>query len=147
VSDLERPDQSGSEIEAPASDSACDDEADKMGSKSSEILLSGQASTRNGSNVEERTIPATPLAPARLNSPSPASVPVPPLDASSSNPYTVYAPETRTGRKRKARDLHAMLAVCTCGEAVTEFEITRDENVIECRRAGCETIWVSEIVN
>jgi hypothetical protein len=132
-----------------------------MGLKSSEILYRGQASTGNGTDVEDGTIPATPQSPmpahtidpddyplsrntpTRLNSPSP----VPPLDTLSGNPSTVYASETtRNGRKRKTRDLQAMLAVCTCGEAVTESEITRDESIIECRCAGCETVWVSEIV-
>ena len=149
MSDFERPGQSGSEIEAAASGntgeegSESEDEADDMGWKGSEILFCRQPSTGNVRDVEDETTPT--LLNPPLASPTPGLATALPLDASSDNPFTVDAPETRTGRKRKTRDLHAILAVCTCGDAVSESEITRDENVIECRRTGCETGWVSEI--
>jgi hypothetical protein len=53
------------------------------------------------------------------------------------------APTTRIGRKRKARDLNAILQVCTCGQTVTGDEILRKEGVIKCNAIGCETGWVS----
>lgn len=164
MSDLEIPGQSGSGIEAAASSEGGSESEDKDKNDADEMgmLFREQASTGNGTDIEDRNVPATTQPPIpthaigpgdysssggmsiRLRSPSP--VPGPLLDASSGNPFTVSALETRTGRKRKTRDLHAMLAVCTCGEAVTENEIAQDENVIDCRRAGCETGWVSEIV-
>ncbi|KAF8240217.1 hypothetical protein L208DRAFT_1546537, partial [Tricholoma matsutake] len=45
------------------------------------------------------------------------------------------------GRKRKVRDLHAILEVCTCGEAVTDEEISTGKGIIRCESAGCETRW------
>ena len=71
--------------------------------------------------------------------------PVARVDATDSY-FTVDAPETRAGRKRKARDLHSILAVCTSGHAVSEDEILQNSGIIMCRRAGCETGWVSQIV-
>jgi hypothetical protein len=85
--------------------------------------------------------------PAMRKSPTPRLAPLMQhVDASTENPFTVEAPETRAGRKRKARDLHSILVVCTCGEAVSESEISQNRDIIRCRRAGCETGWVSQII-
>ena len=53
-------------------------------------------------------------------------------------------PPTRSGRKRKAKDLQA-ISDCLCGEAVTEDEISQATCVIQCKKPGCETLWVSRI--
>jgi hypothetical protein len=89
-------------------------------------------------------IPATPNQAAA----QPAALPVPGVDAMdvSDNQFTVDAPETRAGRKRKTRDLHSILSVCTCGHAVSEDEILQNTDTIMCQRPGCETGWVSQIV-
>ena len=57
--------------------------------------------------------------------------------------FTLDGPVTRIGRKRKARDLHAILEGCVCGETVTDWEISNGEGVIRCKSVGCETEWVS----
>jgi hypothetical protein len=61
------------------------------------------------------------------------------------HPFTLDGPATRIGRKRKARDLHAILEVCVCGQAVTDGEASSGEGVIRCRSVGCETGWVSAV--
>lgn len=67
------------------------------------------------------------------------------LDATSAtNQFTVDAPTMWVGWKRRGRDLHSILVVCTCGHAVSENEIEKNEDVIKCKWAGCETGWVSE---
>ena len=48
------------------------------------------------------------------------------------------------GQKWRARDLQAILEVCTCSSTVTHKEISRAQSVIECTMVGCETRWVSE---
>jgi hypothetical protein len=50
--------------------------------------------------------------------------------------FSLVAPKTRAGRKRKARDIGAILAVCNCGERVSEDD---SDAYIACKRAGCET--------
>lgn len=65
---------------------------------------------------------------------------MPTIDPTMDGQFTVDTPMTRVGRKRKARDLYSMLVVCTCGQAVTESEISRNANVIKCKRAGCESL-------
>ena len=57
--------------------------------------------------------------------------------------FTLDGPATRIGRKRKARNLQAILEVCTCGQRVTEEEISSGRNIIRCTSTGCETQWVS----
>jgi hypothetical protein len=128
--------------------------------------LSGerQVTLRNVSDNEDGNIPAIPpfltpvLAgdhpPSSLGAPAmpdpPTPLPVPPMthvDGLMDNNFVLDAPETRVGRKRKTRDLHSMLVVCTCGQAVTEDEISQARDVIMCRRAGCETGWVSQIIH
>jgi hypothetical protein len=67
------------------------------------------------------------------------------LDATSAtNQFMVDAPMTWVGWKRRACDLHSILMVCTCGQAVLENEIEENEDVIKCKWAGCEMGWVSE---
>jgi len=64
-------------------------------------------------------------APAMPDPPTP--LPMPPMthvDGLMDNNFVLDAPETRVGRKRKTRDLHSMLVVCTCGQIVTEDEIS-----------------------
>ncbi|KAF8226707.1 hypothetical protein L208DRAFT_1366867 [Tricholoma matsutake] len=85
----------------------------------------------------------TPGSPSTTLSP-PIPLPAPPIprvDALTENQFTVDAPETRAGRKRKTRDLRSVLVVCTCGQAVLESKISQNGDVIMCRRAGCETGW------
>ncbi|KAF8230992.1 hypothetical protein L208DRAFT_1279162 [Tricholoma matsutake] len=48
---------------------------------------------------------------------------------------------TRAGQKRKARDLYLILVVCTCGQAVSESEISQNMGIIKCKCTGCETGW------
>ena len=57
--------------------------------------------------------------------------------------FTLDGPATRIGRKRKARNLQAILEVCTCGQHVMEEEISSGRNIIRCTSTGCETQWVS----
>jgi hypothetical protein len=58
--------------------------------------------------------------------------------------FSIDGPSTRIGRKRKARDLNAILKVCTCGQTVADSEISSGEGVIRCKSVGCETEWVSD---
>ena len=110
-----------------------------------------QNSSPSHENTSDRcpTMPASPL--AITDHPAiPTGVMMPPpsnriLDAmSATNQFTVDAPTMWVGRKRRGRDLHSILVVCTCGHTVLENEIERNEDVIKCKRAGCETGWVSE---
>ena len=119
MSDLERPGQSGSEIEAAASSEGGSESEDKdkndademgIGSKSTNILFCEQASARNGTDIEDRNVLATtqPPIPTHAIGPgdypsssgmsirlrSPSSVPRPLLDTSLGNPFTVSALET-----------------------------------------------------
>ncbi len=55
-------------------------------------------------------------------------------------PFT-DAPRTRSGRTRRARDLHAVLRTCVCGEEIDGDQI--DEGIITCKQEGCETGLVS----
>ena len=57
--------------------------------------------------------------------------------------FALDGPVTRIGRKQRARDLHAILEGCVCGETVTERDILNGEGVIQCKSVGCETEWVS----
>jgi hypothetical protein len=54
-------------------------------------------------------------------------------------------PPARSGRKRKAKDLQA-ISDCLCGEPVTKDEISQATCVIQCKKPGCETLWVSRIL-
>jgi hypothetical protein len=76
----------------------------------------------------------------------PASIPT--VSATVNDPtvdqqFTLDGPATRIGRKRKARNLQAILEVCTCGQHVMEEEISSGRNIIRCTSTGCETQWVS----
>jgi hypothetical protein len=71
---------------------------------------------------------------------------MPTADPTMDGQFTVDAPITRVGRKRKAQDLQSILVVCTCGQAVLESEISQDANIIKCKHAGCETGWVSQMI-
>jgi hypothetical protein len=46
---------------------------------------------------------------------------------------------TRTGRRTKRRDMTG-LSQCLCGEKAQ----SDDAGSIQCQRAGCETVWVSD---
>ena len=68
--------------------------------------------------------------------------------SSTAQQFTLDGPVTRIGWKWRARNLQAILEVCTCGQPVTQEEISGDQNVIKCTSMGCETQWVScELVN
>jgi hypothetical protein len=66
---------------------------------------------------------------------------------SDNQPFMLDGPATHIGRKRKARDLQAILEVCTCGQAVTDNKITSGGSVIKCKSTGCETGWVSQKIS
>jgi len=92
-------------------------------------------------------------------SPTPASPPaildhpilqtlltMPTMDPTMEGQLTVDAPMTQVGQKWKAWDLQSILVVWTCGQAVSESEISQNANVIKCKHAGCEMGWVSQII-
>ena len=56
---------------------------------------------------------------------------------SPTEPIFLDSEPTRTGRKRKAKDMSG-LTVCFCGERAKPD----DEGSIRCRKAGCATLWV-----
>jgi len=49
---------------------------------------------------------------------------------------------TRMGRKRRCRDISG-LSLCLCGVSVPPDE----EGSVQCQKAGCEMIWVSDCVD
>jgi hypothetical protein len=105
-----------------------------------QFLTSVQDNQADGSPT-----PASP--PAILDHPILQTLPTTPtVDPTMDGQFTVDAPMTRVGRKWKARDLQSILVVCTCGQAVSESEISQNANVIKCKRAGCETGWVSQMI-
>jgi hypothetical protein len=53
-------------------------------------------------------------------------------------PAFIDSEPTRMGRKRKAKDMSG-LTVCLCGERAKPGDV----GSIQCRKAGCATIWVS----
>jgi hypothetical protein len=67
---------------------------------------------------------------------------VPPLPHHENPPTTVDPMRTRYGRARRARDL-TVLSECVCGVTVSSDEILEKQAVIQCKKAGCETQWVS----
>lgn len=48
-----------------------------------------------------------------------------------------------SGRQTRKRKNAAIIYDCICGEVVSQDDIQRRNGVIECRRPGCETRWVS----
>jgi hypothetical protein len=54
------------------------------------------------------------------------------------NPFSLTAPETRAGRKCKAKDISTILGVCNCGDHISEEQYADDS--IACKRAGESTI-------
>jgi hypothetical protein len=66
-----------------------------------------------------------------------------PLAAFAGNSVGCIGTATCIGRKQKMGDLHAILEVCLCGQAVTDGEVLKGEDVIKCKSVGCETGWVS----
>ena len=46
--------------------------------------------------------------------------------------------------KRKAHNLYSILMVWTCGQAISESEISQNAGIINCKCTGCETGWVSQ---
>jgi len=167
--DLETVSQSGQDIENVADDESSsksgDEEICVQEEEDLEYLSNeGQVSTCNRSNFENGDIPQcsmsiqledpsstlgspttmlSPLMPSPI--PLPASF-IPCIDASAENQFTVNAPETQAGKKHKTHDLHSMLAVCTCGQAVSESEILHNWDIIMCCHGGCEMGWVSQIL-
>ena len=95
--------------------------------------------------------PPLPQSPPIEPAPASPKVPVdnlprsaPTNEGTDNHPFTLDGPITHIGRKQKGRDLHAILEVCTCGEAVTDEEISTNKGIIRCESAGCETRWVSQ---
>lgn len=54
-----------------------------------------------------------------------------------SEPTFLDSEPTRAGRKRKARDISG-LSHCFCGERASPGDV----GSIQCRKAGCATVWV-----
>lgn len=52
-------------------------------------------------------------------------------------PIFLDSEPTRTGRKRKAKDMSG-LSLCFCGERARPGDV----GSIQCRKAGCTTVWV-----
>jgi hypothetical protein len=69
------------------------------------------------------------------STPSPSVQPV-------SNEEVSIPTEGRGNRKRRAKH-PTRLYECDCGEVISGGEIERGEGLIECKKAGCETRWVS----
>jgi hypothetical protein len=161
--DLENPDLENSEDSHKSGEGG----SDKLSKQNLEYLSgNAQVTISKDVDVENGDIPATTHGQMSVteakNSPvrqpdhilaipnqavAQTALPVPIIDAMdiSDNQFTINAPETRAGRKRKTRDLHSILSVCTCGHAVSEDEILQNTDIIMCQRAGCETGWVSQI--
>ena len=51
-------------------------------------------------------------------------------------------PPIRSRRKRKIVDVGS-LSQCLCGQTVSIAQIETGQDVAQCRKAGCETEWVS----
>jgi hypothetical protein len=69
--------------------------------------------------------------------------PIPPEpEPSGSDNVFLDSEPTRVGRRRRCRDMSS-LSLCLCGESVRPGETSS----IQCQRAGCETIWVSNCVD
>ena len=64
------------------------------------------------------------------------------LKSSGSDALFFDSEPTRGGRKQRCRDISG-LSRCLCGESVKPD----DGDSIKCRRAGCETVWVSNCVD
>jgi hypothetical protein len=60
-----------------------------------------------------------------------------PTRVASTEPIFLDSEPTHTGRKRKAKDMSG-LTVCFCGERARPG----DAGSIQCRKAGCATVWV-----
>ena len=108
-----------------------------------QTLSSAWVSHDPSSTLGSPTTMLSPLMPSPI--PLPTS-PIPHIDASAENQFTVNALETWAGWKCKTHDLHSMLAVCACGQAVLESEISYNRDIIMCHCAGCEMGWVSQIL-
>ena len=52
---------------------------------------------------------------------------------------------TRSGRTRRTWDF-AMLSDCTCGVRVSNDEAEAKVGMINCKKTGCETRWVSTML-
>lgn len=50
----------------------------------------------------------------------------------------------RSRRKRKARSM-GNLSQCLCGLTLSQVEVADSVDVIQCKRTGCETGWVSSL--
>lgn len=61
-----------------------------------------------------------------------------PVDTSELQPFFLALESTRTGRRRKCRDMSS-LSLCLCGVSAQPESV----GSIQCQRAGCETVWVS----
>jgi len=89
----------------------------------------------------------TPLSkPASITALEPQRIPdvsAPDDDQHPASEFNLDGPATRIGQKRRARNLQAILEVCTCGQCVTQEEIANSQNTIKCTSIGCETQWVN----
>jgi len=67
------------------------------------------------------------------------------LHETDKNPFTVDVPKTHSGHVRCVQDF-VMLSVCTCGESISDEEVATYQDDIQCKKAGCETKWVSPVI-
>jgi len=100
------------------------------------------------SSIPAQDPPFAPETPAQDPplTPETAVAGLPTIEISDDHRFSLDGPVTRIGRKRKARDLHSILQVCTCGQTVHEGEKQGEksrDDVIQCKAVGCETVWVS----
>jgi hypothetical protein len=65
----------------------------------------------------------------------------PVAESSVSAPIFFDSEPTRTGRRRKCRDM-SELSLCLCGVNAEPGDI----GSVQCQRQGCETIWVSSLI-
>jgi hypothetical protein len=140
--------------EGGADDPECQDQNEPPDIPLSEQVLcyKHDNTLNNQDSLEPRSLPVLPLGPLVEPPAFPTGTKVvgPPtadsaalVDRDANHLFTLDGPATRIGRKRKARDLHAILQGCVCGEVVTDMEVSNGEHVIRCKSVGCETGWVS----
>jgi hypothetical protein len=162
--DIERDDESEAEQEGESEIEmddgvACDDEprtndSDGEMDVDEDIINqdeSGHSSTHQDMDQRTADLPLSIAGQSRLQVPFQTDNTTPPVANASDNrnekqpgnPSSLTAPETRAGRKRKAKDISTILGVCNCGDHISEEQYADDS--IACKRAGCETCRVSPI--
>lgn len=66
-----------------------------------------------------------------------------PLVTPSTSTLTVSLEPPVSSRGRRLRKANILsLNMCTCGVTITDSEINTGKDIMKCRVAGCETVWV-----